>query len=523
MSESIFSSISPADLSLPARFDRFRQTQREALDWFQSSDSAVMAAQLPTGSGKTLFAAAAAALTGGKATYLVATKALQAQVLRDFEVSGMRDIRGRANYECNSYKNCDDGFDNDCSRAQTDACPYTRAVTAAQLSPLPETNYAYWLYSQGVRNKAFEGTQLLICDEAHNIESQLSGFASVKLYAKELKKLDCPYDGGSSLDSSGVVNEESDEWKRWAIDSAAVYASKGDIDNLSDDDKDLLDRLRRITRMHANWVWQFDDRGHVTFEPIRLSGFTQRLFAGVPRVLLMSASLSEFTLKLLLPPDLAYEYRAWPPVFPQDHAPVYHIPTVKLNWKSTDEDYRKVIDAADRIIDDRRDRKTIVHSVSYARTKRAIQHSRHADRFIWNEDSASLGRCLERFRTAGPGAVLVTPSVEEGFDFAGTQCEVQIVLKFPFPNETQRVVKERCAQIPGYRLHYAAQKIVQMRGRPIRSYYDRAEMFVLDNAVKQLSGPEGRSYLPSGFRIFTVASVPKAPPKIDPATIREES
>ena len=45
-----------------------------------------MAAQLPTGSGKTLFAAAAAALTGGKATYLVATKALQAQVLRDFEV-----------------------------------------------------------------------------------------------------------------------------------------------------------------------------------------------------------------------------------------------------------------------------------------------------------------------------------------------------------------------------------------------------------------------------------------------------
>ena len=49
-----------------------------------------------------------------------------------------------------------------------------------------------------------------------------------------------------------------------------------------------------------------------------------------------------------------------------------------------------------------------------------------------------------------------------------------------------------------------------------------AETFVLDNAVKQLSGPEGRSYLPSGFRIFTVNSVPKAPPKIDPSSIREE-
>jgi Rad3-related DNA helicase len=273
--------------------------------------------------------------------------------------------------------------------------------------------------------------------------------------------------------------------------------------------------------MGPNWVWQFDDRGHVTFEPVRLSGFTSRLFAGVPRVLLMSASLSEFTLKLLLPPDLPYEYRAWPPVFPQDHAPVYHIPTVKLNWKSTDEDYALVISSMDKIIEGRLDRKGIVHTVSYRRAKTALTSSRFRHLFEWNDDAANLAAALSRFR-AQPGRILVTPSVEEGFDFPADQCEYQIVLKFPFPNETQRVIKERCAQIPGYRLHYAAQKIVQMRGRPIRSYHDRAEMFVLDNAVKQLSGPEGRSYLPSGFRIFTVNTVPKAPPKIDPATIREE-
>ena len=523
MSESIFSSISPADLSLPARFDRFRQTQREALDWFQSSDSAVMAAQLPTGSGKTLFAAAAAALTDGKATYLVATKALQAQVLRDFEVSGMRDIRGRANYECTNYKNCDDGFEQDCSLSNTSACPYTCAVTAAQQSQLVISNYAYWLYSQGVRNKAFEDTQLLICDEAHNIESQLSGFASVKLYAREhgLKlQSDWPVSGVMQPETGGSYETPETgtaNWLRmWAIGKIAEI---GDSDK---DDKDpLSDRCRRISKMGPNWVWQFDDRGHVTFEPVRLSGFTQRLFAGVPRVLLMSASLSEFTLKLLLPPDLAYEYRAWPPVFPQDHAPVYHIPTVKLNWKSTDEDYKKVIDAADSIMDGRRDRAGIMHTVSYARTKRVLEHSRHRDRFFWNESGSDLGRTLELFRRSGNG-VLVTPSVEEGFDFPASEAEYQIVLKFPFPNEAQRVIKERCAQIPGYRLHYAAQKIVQMRGRPIRSYHDRAETFILDNAVKQLSGPEGRSYLPSGFRIFTVNSVPKAPPKIDSATIREE-
>ena len=144
-----------------------------------------MAAQLPTGSGKTLFAAAAAALTGGKATYLVATKALQAQVLRDFEVSGMRDIRGRANHECTNDKNCDDGVRQGVQPRSNRCVPVYARCHRREQSSLPETNYAYWLYSQGVRNNVFEDTQLLICDEAQNIESQSSGFASVKLYAKE--------------------------------------------------------------------------------------------------------------------------------------------------------------------------------------------------------------------------------------------------------------------------------------------------------------------------------------------------
>jgi len=210
-----------------------------------------MAAQLPTGSGKTLFAAAAAALTGGKATYLVATKALQAQVLRDFEVSGMRDIRGRANYECTNYKNCDDGFEQDCSLGNTNACPYTCAVTAAQLSALPETNYAYWLYSQGVRNKAFEDTQLLICDEAHNIESQLSGFASVKLYARELNidrvQRDFSPSGVMQPDIGGSYETRESGMARLlkgrAIETIAEFTS-GSEGDLDDDDKDpLSDRL----------------------------------------------------------------------------------------------------------------------------------------------------------------------------------------------------------------------------------------------------------------------------------------
>jgi Rad3-related DNA helicase len=508
--DSIFESLTPADLGLPPKFVSFRLPQRQALEWLtEQCEHQVSAASIPTGVGKTSLAVAYTRLLGVKAVYLVATKALEAQVLADFSSMGMVNVHGRANYTCPNYGDCDKGVDQSCSLAQTESCPYSHQVGLAADSDLVVTNYAYYLWSKGVRNKAFADTGLLICDEAHALEHQLGSFASVKLYARELR-------GSHEARPNGVFTEGSDNWKTWAMDASAKLASKGDVRELDEDEADLLDRLRRVTRMHSNWVWQFDDRGHVSFEPIRLAAYTRGLFAGVPRVFMMSASLSEFVMKLLMPSDTRYDYRSWPPVFPQQNSPVYHIPTVKLSWKSTDEDYRQVIEQADRIISGRLDRKGILHTVSYARARRALSTSAHKDRFVWNEDGSGLGAALDRFRTSESGSVLVTPSVEEGFDFPGGSCEYQIVLKFPFPNETQRVVKERCAQIPGYRLHHAAQKIVQMRGRAVRSEDDRAELFLLDNAVKQLCGPEGRSYCPPGFRIFTVNKVPPAPPKIQP-------
>jgi len=511
--DSIFDSLTPADLGLPEKFSSYRLPQRECLDWLLNdcgaSGASVSAACLPTGAGKTAIGLSLAKLLGVKAVYLVATKALQEQVLRDGFPMGMVDIRGRANYKCPNYGNCDRGYEEKCSVSNTTGCDYTNAVEDARDADLIITNYSYWLHARKHNAKALERdgrpVGLLICDEAHALESQLGNFASVKLYASELGK------SGAGFSRDGAMSEDDPEgWKKWAKEKYDKL-----FDSEDDDDKDLCARCYRITRMSGNFVWQFDDHGAVTFEPVRLSAYTKALFSGVPRVLLMSASLNEFVLRLTLPSDVPYDYRSWGAVFPPSNAPVYHIPTRKLSWRSTDEDYQAVIEAMDAIIDRRLDRKGIVHTVSYARGQRALQHSRHAGRFIWNSKGSELATCLERFRAADYGVILVTPSVEEGFDFPEDQCEYQIVLKFPFPNETQRVIKERCAQIPGYRLHYAAQKVVQMRGRPVRSATDRAETFLLDNACKQLCGPEGRSYCPPGFRIFTVAAVPPAPPRVN--------
>ena len=518
--------LNPQHLGLPSKFNRFRLPQKQAIEWlYEDCDKQISAACLPTGAGKTAIAVALKKILGVKAVYLVATKALQQQVHSDFRSIGMVDVRGRANYSCPNYGNCEAGYDEECSLHQTNACQYSCAVERAKDADLIVTNYAYWMHARQYNPKALERdgrpVELLICDEAHALENQLSGFATVKIYASEItrsgtRKTHTSLRGPFPI--QGLMNEEADavSWRIWARNVISEMGSPAD-----ENEEDFSDRCIAISRMGPNWVWQFDERGHCAFTPIHLSGFTRSLFSSVPRVLLMSASLNEFTLKLLLPSDCEYDYRAWGQVFNPANAPVYHIPTRKLNWKSTDEDYKAIVDTADAIVNQRSDRKGIIHTVSYARSERALQYSRHTQRFIWNKDSGGLQDCLAKFRGGAVGSILVTPSVEAGFNFPGRQAEYQIILKFPFPNETVRVIKERCNRIPGYRLNYAAQETIQMAGRIRRYEEDRGETFILDNAVRQLCGAEGRSYCPPGFRIFTVTQVPPAPPRVtDQITIQ---
>ena len=519
-SEPIFDTIHPGDLGLPAKYTDYRVPQREAMEWVANEcEHPIHAACMPTGIGKTVLAMSLARYFDAKTIYCVATKALQEQVQAEFRSMGVCDIRGRANYTCPNYHDCERGYDENCSLMNTTGCRYTVASEAAKDADIVVTNYAYWLHARRHNPHALERdgrpVELLILDEAHSVESQMTGFYGVHFSSSEIGRA-TDLERQLQLARCGTDGQmPNDEWTQWAKDKINKLEDSNDVAIFQDDDKDMVDRCRRVIRMGSNWVWQFDDKGHVAFEPVRLTSFTRSLLSGVPRALMMSASLTPFQCDLILPQHTKYDYRAWNPVFPPQNAPFYHIPCKKLSRNSTDEDYKEVIQRADEIIDPRLDRKGIIHTVSYARTRQALQHSRHVGRFFWNETGRGLSDALARFRRSERGGVLVTPSVEEGFDFPGAQCEYQIILKFPFPNEAQRVVKERCNLIPNYRLAYAAQKIVQMKGRPIRHMHDRAECFILDNAVKQLTGPSGKALLPPGFRIFTVTSIPSPPPRIN--------
>jgi len=523
--------IAPSDLGLPDKFSEYRSGQAEAIDWSLSSEKAILAASAPTGIGKSLWGVTTAVASASKTVYLTATKALQNQVVSDFASCGMTDIRGRANYPCSRYTDrfkravtCDEGADHNCSLATTTDCPYMKAAQKAEAAQLVCTNYSYWLHARANNPLALSTednpVELLICDEAHNAPSELASYLEIALTDEEISSHACPTRNGLMNESAGRA------WKTWAAqqakdisaqqrDLAKQYGSVAKAKQIEGELyvglEKLKTKLQRVGSMDDNWVWERTDTG-VLFSPIWTGRYADLLFSGVPRALLYSATLRPYTLSQLGLAKQDYEYREFTNGWPANFGPVYYLPTVRLNYKSTEDDYRKMVAQVDAILAARSDRKGIIQTVSYARMKQVLELSRFTKQMHWNANSGASTETARRYRSARPPATLVSPSYGTGWDFAYDQCEYQILIKVPFPYSESRVMQERCKD-ETYRIASAMTEVQQMIGRGRRAPDDRCETFILD-AAWPLVCAKGKQYAPRGFNPHKIITLPKAPQKI---------
>lgn len=516
---SLLTDISPVDLGLPSRFESYRPGQAEAIDFALSSDARVIAASAPTGIGKSLVAATVAVASGLRAVYLTATKSLQSQIHADFGPIGMKDVRGRSNYQCRGWTNprrtCEEGEDHYCSHARTPACPSAAAVFAAREAKLVSTNYAWWLYARQHQPESTSDVGLLICDEAHRAPDELASFLTVTCPRSEYGSFVRP-------GQSGLMSQpDGRRWIKWAeerhweivdrIKRLRAAKRAGETHDL-----EMLDRrLSAILRMTSNWVWEATET-ETRFEPVSVAPYAHILWDDVPRVLLLSATLRPYTLELLGldPGDSAdCEFREFDNGWPAGNAPVYTWPTCRLNHASTEGDYRKLVDRIDEIIESRSDRRGIIHTVSYPRMRIIRKMSRFSRRMFTNETAAEAMAAARRFRESPPPAVLVSPSFASGWDFAYSACEYQICPKVPYPPTVSRVMKERLAD-SRYRNYLTMMELTQMIGRGRRAADDRCETFLLDSLFPWLI-TQSRSFAPKRFRAYPAARLPPKPGKLD--------
>lgn len=472
----------------------------------------------PVGSGKTLIGELVRRELGvPKALYICTDKGLQDQMVGDFPYA--RVLKGRANYvpiEPVGDVTCEDctisGDIRMCAWCpQPLDCPYTVARTqalgtrtggqwtgAAELAVL---NTAYLLTAAN-RAHMIPRYPLVIADEADMLEGSLIGFTEyhVPKWIAKRAELTMPRKGAHRktlaewfLDAeariqntleSGTQNGTLDpkdqrRMQRFLAETrqCGQYVAQDVTNPIIGDDGVAIERM---IRDYGSDQWPVET---LKMRPITVSNWgPKNLWRHGKKWLCMSGTIisaDEMADSLGLP--LTYETVEVPSTFPVANRPVILAPVANVTRKATDRDYQALATAIERIAE-RHAGRILVHTTSYALTHRlfgAVDLGRRK-KFSYAEAGQKHLALNQYLHT--PGAVLFAPSLARGVDLAGDKCEVQIIVKCPFPSLGDPQVSRRL-HLPGGQMWYSVRTvrdIVQMTGRGVRNEHDTCTTYILD-------------------------------------------
>lgn len=484
----------PNTFGLPDKFTSWREHQDGAVLDALDNEKRFTTQVMPTGQGKSPMYVSAGSMRGGRTAILTSTKGLQTQLMRDFSPMGMVDVRGKNAYKCaleHDGTTCDHAacmMGVPCALKDRGGCHYYDAVRASQSADLIVTNYAYWMTSHKY-GKGLGPIDTLVCDEAHDSPDVVSGFMTIKLNrGHTFTSMLLPRDQLSTL--------KLEEWINWAKlsipaveEELSVQLGKFEEGSTNRDMRrqirglqSLKSSLNALGGIKDDWIVEVN-RSTIEFAPVWPAPYCEKaLFRGRPHIILTSATVNQKTVEMLGIDEEDNKTLEYPHSFPVENRQLIHIPTVRMNFRTTDREIQKWLGRIDQIIRPRLDRKGIVHTVSYKRRDKIITHSEYGDVMITHATQNAIER-INEFKNAEPPKILVSPSVTTGFDFPGSECEYQIIGKIAYPDTRNKIVKARSKLDREYPAYIAAQQLVQCCGRGTRSKTDHCENFILDDNV----------------------------------------
>ena len=460
----------------------WRDQQTDTIQWAENNPHRFLLINAPTGSGKTLIGGAIAE-KGMPWRYLVATNYLQDQVARTF--LDVPTVRGRRHFECPMLKPpgnsaqwgwcvegdpCDHHMNSAPDRATM--CDYYAQLDAG-MDERAISNYHSALYVPSLLNDV----STLVCDEAHNIERTLISRMDVRLTHQYFD----------------LFEPEADETaiREWAITTLRALPRQmgGKVAR-------MRQQLLATGAYRNTWLQLWDANG-VTLTPSWARAYASNLWAEVPRIILMSATLmgGSYAAELLGLPFGTFQYLDLPSTFPVENRPVYFLPTVWMKYTMQDSDKQRQIDRMDELIEMYVKKGTpfgLVHAVSNKLRDELLTRSRW--RSIMTSDD---GEHEVRVRK-GLASVLVAANRTEGWDGVGDLCRFIILPKVPFPSHSDPLVMARREQDPRSYDYTTLTHVVQGVGRGVRHKEDTCDTWILDRAWEPLYHSR-KSWLPDSF------------------------
>jgi Rad3-related DNA helicase len=522
--------------------------QKNLATLIANSKKKVIMLEAECGTGKSVIPIAAAKAANKQAIVLIRTVQLQEQYLRD--INGLTMLTGRSRYICDithqsaEYAPCTIGTRCELKGSWKNGvpltipeCSYFRQKAAAAKSQFSVLNYAYWLREIKSKVSTFDQVDWIVCDEAHEIEQVLMDAGIVELGRRAVN---------AHIGNWLRGQHEISAWQEWAkasnkkvydkfkgveaeakdsglIDDNEVQPSRI-LDPGSAEAKEIIDRYRELKSLLEalneiadidepdKWVFDSDDR-FFYFEPcFGAPAFKKLLACAKEKVILMSAYLAPSALiKNLGLTEDDVDVIIAPEVYNRRNSQIFYCPTVKMNYRTTDQEWGYVAGVIDMIaaIPAHSKFKGIIHVPSVRLRDKLIELVSPATRArLLCYDGADVGigfrryptkaDALEQFTRSDKPLILLGQSVSTGVDLPHIP-RWQIITKMSFPTLTNPALAKRNEVDKLFMSYLTLCELVQAAGRIKRAPTHDGPTFILD-AQFQWFEPAMRSHMPGWFR-----------------------
>ena len=493
-------------------YAKAREEQIKAIDFsleeFKTKRFVIIEAG--TGVGKSAIGLTIAKTIADSAYFITTQKILQHQYIDDFSQHGMLSLKSSTNFRCKFYKG------KDCSQALRElkvsqnkafrsccggGCVYKVAKRKFIDGKLGITNFAYFMAETNY-SQQLEPRDLLVIDEAHNIETQLSNFVEVAItenFARKVLKIEVP-------DNLTTIKRVVD-WTRSVyypklcrmrthmeqqIEKFSLKSKMNDFITLSKR-FELIDKheckVARFLKEYDkdNWVMNVtntevtNDR-RFEFKPIDVAPFAEDyLFKSGKKILMMSATIinRDAFCELLGINQSECAFISMPSPFPIENRPIFISPIGSMSMKNIDSSLPKLAQAVKAILAEHKNDKGIIHCHSYKVAnylKRNIRSSR-----LLAHDASNRDKVLFDHINGKKPTVLLSPSMTEGVDLKGDASRFQIICKVPYPYLGDKLIRKRMNKWKWWYPLQTLKVIIQSVGRSVRSKDDQAITYILDS------------------------------------------
>lgn len=451
-------------------------------------------------------------------------KLLQDQYSKDFPKL-LFDLRGLDNYDClyDPGKSCGESKcgrenppksgaelpENKPPKYCSKTCDYDIAMRKAKSSPLLLLNVAKAFMCLKMN---FPKPDMILYDEAHNIENALDSQAGFSLTPKMFEQIEKQQTGFPEF-SSFFPNPKDitqvwtglDEFMNEIMD---VYSAEKANKNRQDGKflrfLDLL--IKKLQDVLAQkdegieYAACADDK--IDLRPLKVYSVFRNYFS-IPTLFLSASLLSNEGFRSMI--GIKDEEMHWldlPSPFPVENRPLkywWRTGARALAFEKMEAELPKLVEGIIEILEKHPSERGIIHTHTY----------KIAD-FIYSKIPFKYQKRLQFPKTAfeqknalyqherQENSVLISPSMTEGVDLKDALCRFSVLCKVPFMPMNDPVVEARMNANPEWYHFRTAMPIVQAPGRAIRSDIDHAVTYFIDPGFMRFFNLH-KKHLPTWF------------------------